>query len=105
MNLNHLCLLACELKNPTMNQYLNSLENSSWLQHIKSLLDAAIFIARVRDLEYIDQEYLRFLFRQLMWKRKMFSFTVLMVGIEQLNAVHYRRFFSVHTIVLFMVFE
>lgn len=39
--------LACELKNPTMNQYLNGLDHSSWLQHIKSVLDAAIFTARV----------------------------------------------------------
>lgn len=39
--------LACELKNPTMNQYLNALDSSSWLQHIKSVLDAAILIARV----------------------------------------------------------
>lgn len=52
-----LICLACELKNPTMNQYLNSLENSSWLQHIKSLLDAAIFIARVCQLHDIDQKY------------------------------------------------
>jgi myotubularin-related protein 6/7/8 len=35
------------MKNPSMNQYLNALDNSSWLQHIKAVLDAAIFIARV----------------------------------------------------------
>jgi myotubularin-related protein 6/7/8 len=35
------------MKNPTMNQYLNSLDSSSWLQHIKSILDAAIVITRV----------------------------------------------------------
>jgi hypothetical protein len=35
------------MKNPTMNQYLNGLDNSSWLQHIKAVLDAAVFIARV----------------------------------------------------------
>lgn len=32
-----------------MNQYLGALDNSSWLQHIKAVLDAAIFIARVSD--------------------------------------------------------
>jgi hypothetical protein len=36
------------MKNPTMNQYINALDNSSWLQHIKALLDAAIIIARVK---------------------------------------------------------
>jgi hypothetical protein len=35
-----------------MNQYLNALDNSSWLQHIKSLLDAAIFIARVNKFKF-----------------------------------------------------
>ncbi|CAF1210148.1 unnamed protein product [Adineta steineri] len=40
-----------DMKNPTMNQYLNALDSSSWLQHIKSVLDAAIFIARVIDIE------------------------------------------------------
>ena len=39
------------MKNPTMNQYLNALDSSSWLQHIKSVLDAAIFIARVNEIE------------------------------------------------------
>lgn len=42
---------TCEMKNPTMNQYLNSLENSAWLQHIKSILDAAITIARTIENE------------------------------------------------------
>ncbi|CAF1000015.1 unnamed protein product [Rotaria sordida] len=44
-------LETCEMKNPTMNQYLNALDNSSWLQHIKSVLDAAIFIARAIEIE------------------------------------------------------
>ncbi|CAF1474994.1 unnamed protein product [Adineta steineri] len=42
---------ACEMKNPSMNQYLNALDSSSWLQHIKAVLDAAIFIARAIDIE------------------------------------------------------
>ncbi|UJR22795.1 hypothetical protein I4U23_025827 [Adineta vaga] len=44
-------LETCELKNPSMNQYLNALDNSSWLQHIKAVLDAAIFIARAIEVE------------------------------------------------------
>ncbi|CAF4344730.1 unnamed protein product, partial [Adineta steineri] len=44
-------LEVSDMKNPTMNQYLNALDSSSWLQHIKSVLDAAIFIARVIDIE------------------------------------------------------
>ncbi|CAF1610320.1 unnamed protein product [Adineta ricciae] len=44
-------LETCEMKNPSMNQYLNSLDNSSWLQHIKAVLDAAIFIARAVEVE------------------------------------------------------
>ncbi|CAM4750036.1 unnamed protein product [Rotaria magnacalcarata] len=44
-------LETCEMKNPTMNQYLNALDNSSWLQHIKSILDAAILIARAIEVE------------------------------------------------------
>jgi hypothetical protein len=44
----HKISLVCEMKNPTMNQYLNAFDNCSWLQHVKAVLDAAIFIARVR---------------------------------------------------------
>ncbi len=36
------------MKNPSMSQYLNALDNTSWLQHIKAVLDGAIFIARVK---------------------------------------------------------
>ena len=45
-----------------MNQYLYGLENSSWLQHIKSLLDTAVFIARVSRFENIVDEFLRLIF-------------------------------------------
>jgi len=34
-----------------MNQYLNALDSTSWLQHIKAVLDAAIFIARAIEIE------------------------------------------------------
>jgi len=44
-------LLACEMKNPTMNQYISALDSSSWLQHIKAVLDGAVFIARVNSNE------------------------------------------------------
>ena len=39
-----------------MNQYLNALDNSSWLQHIRAVLDAAIFIARVKRDEVNAKE-------------------------------------------------
>ncbi|CAF2973142.1 unnamed protein product [Rotaria sp. Silwood2] len=42
---------VCEMKNPSMNQYLNALDNSSWLQHIKAVIDAAIFITRAIEIE------------------------------------------------------
>jgi myotubularin-related protein 6/7/8 len=44
-------LEVCEMKNPTMNQYINALDNTSWLQHIKAVLDGAIFIARAIEIE------------------------------------------------------
>ncbi|XP_025016172.1 myotubularin-related protein 6 isoform X2 [Tetranychus urticae] len=41
---------ACELKVPSVNAFLSALEASGWLKHIKSVLDAALFIAiSVRD--------------------------------------------------------
>lgn len=39
------------MKNPTMNQYIGALDSSSWLQHIKAVLDGAVFIARVNSNE------------------------------------------------------
>lgn len=44
-------LEVCEMKNPTMNQYINALDSSSWLQHIKAVLDGAVFIARAIEVE------------------------------------------------------
>ncbi len=41
------------MKNPSMSQYLNALDNTSWLQHIKAVLDGAIFIARVKKKNII----------------------------------------------------
>ena len=45
--------LVCEMKNPTMSQYLTALNGSSWLQHIRAVLDAASFIARVSQSDQI----------------------------------------------------
>uniref|UniRef100_T1IU07 Myotubularin phosphatase domain-containing protein n=1 Tax=Strigamia maritima TaxID=126957 RepID=T1IU07_STRMM len=37
---------ACEIKIPSMNAFLNSLESSGWLKHIKAILDTSVFIAQ-----------------------------------------------------------
>lgn len=43
-----LCLVTvCELRSPSMSDFLEGLENSGWLKHIKAVLDAGIFIAKV----------------------------------------------------------
>jgi myotubularin-related protein 6/7/8 len=40
-------LTVCELKSPSMSDFLWGLENSGWLRHIKAIMDAGIFIAKV----------------------------------------------------------
>lgn len=40
-------VLVCELRSPSISDFLEGLENSGWLKHIKAVLDAAIFIAKV----------------------------------------------------------
>ncbi|OWF52869.1 myotubularin-related protein 8-like isoform X2 [Mizuhopecten yessoensis] len=35
---------VCELKNPSMNSFLSSIEASGWLKHIKSVIDTSVFI-------------------------------------------------------------
>lgn len=42
-------LAVCELKSPSMSDFLWGLENSGWLRHIKAIMDAGTFIAKVRD--------------------------------------------------------
>ena len=42
-------LAVCELKSPSMSDFLWGLENSGWLRHIKAIMDAGIFIAKVGD--------------------------------------------------------
>lgn len=34
-------LEACEQKSPTMSTFLNALESSGWLKHIRSILDTS----------------------------------------------------------------
>lgn len=36
-----------ELRSPSMSDFLQGLENSGWLKHIKAVLDASVFIAKV----------------------------------------------------------
>ncbi|XP_051890220.1 myotubularin-related protein 7b [Pristis pectinata] len=38
---------VCELRSPSMSDFLWGLENSGWLKHIKAIMDAGIFIAKV----------------------------------------------------------
>ncbi|XP_045886351.1 myotubularin-related protein 7a isoform X2 [Micropterus dolomieu] len=38
---------VCELRSPSMSHFLEGLESSGWLKHIKAVLDAGIFIAKV----------------------------------------------------------
>ncbi|XP_053684034.1 myotubularin-related protein 8 isoform X2 [Sabethes cyaneus] len=40
---------CCEQKSPTMNSFLNALESSGWLKHIRSILDTSSFIANAVD--------------------------------------------------------
>ncbi|XP_053555197.1 myotubularin-related protein 8 [Bombina bombina] len=43
-------LEVCELKSPSMSDFLTGLENSGWLRHIKAIMDAGVFLAKaVRD--------------------------------------------------------
>lgn len=37
---------TCEMKVPSMNAFLNGLESSGWLKHIKAILDTSVFITR-----------------------------------------------------------
>ena len=89
-----------------MNQFLNALDSTSWLQHIKAVIDGATFIARVNIFHDFENGICQGLsFRQLKSKRKMFLFIVPTVGIEQHSVVHYLHFFFVHTIDQSMDFE
>ncbi|XP_073501505.1 phosphatidylinositol-3-phosphate phosphatase MTMR7 [Phyllobates terribilis] len=39
-------LEVCELRSPSMGEFLWGLESSGWLKHVKTILDAGIFIAK-----------------------------------------------------------
>ena len=41
--------VVCELQNPSMSVFLNGLESSGWMRHIKSIIDASVFVAKVSD--------------------------------------------------------
>ena len=48
----HLCVCVCvctvcELQNPSMSTFLAGLESSGWMRHIKSIIDASVFVAKV----------------------------------------------------------
>ncbi|XP_058381067.1 myotubularin-related protein 7 isoform X2 [Diceros bicornis minor] len=49
-------LEVCELKSPSMSDFLWGLENSGWLRHIKAIMDAGIFIAKV----LIEKDWISF---------------------------------------------
>uniref|UniRef100_A0A674GMD0 Myotubularin related protein 8 n=1 Tax=Taeniopygia guttata TaxID=59729 RepID=A0A674GMD0_TAEGU len=40
-------LEVCEMKSPSMSDFLTGLENSGWLRHIKAVMDASVFLAKV----------------------------------------------------------
>ncbi|XP_006632878.1 myotubularin-related protein 8 [Lepisosteus oculatus] len=44
-------LEVCEMKTPTMSDYLTGLENSGWLRHIKAVMDAGVFLAKAMTEE------------------------------------------------------
>lgn len=41
-------LPVCEMKSPSMSDFLTGLENSGWLRHIKAVMDAGVFLAKVK---------------------------------------------------------
>ena len=46
----HTLLFAvCELKNPSMSSFQSGLIACGWLKHIQAVMEASVFIARVRD--------------------------------------------------------
>ncbi|XP_056602248.1 myotubularin-related protein 8 [Triplophysa dalaica] len=40
-------LEVCSMKSPSMSDHLTGLESSGWLRHIKSVMDAGVFLAKV----------------------------------------------------------
>lgn len=46
----YLLSLVSALRSPSMAEFLLGVESSDWLKHIKSILEAGIFISKVNDL-------------------------------------------------------
>ncbi|OCT67441.1 myotubularin-related protein 8 [Xenopus laevis] len=44
-------LEVCEMKSPSMSNFLTVLENSGWLRHIKAVMDAGVFLAKAVEDE------------------------------------------------------
>ena len=42
-----LLLAVCERRTPSVGDFLEALESSGWLKHIKAVLDAGVFVAKV----------------------------------------------------------
>lgn len=47
-------LEVCELRTPSVTDFLQGLEGSGWLKHIKAILDAAVFIAKAVSEEGVS---------------------------------------------------
>ncbi|KAM4622152.1 myotubularin-related protein 7a [Polymixia lowei] len=47
-------LEVCELRSPSMSDFLEGVESSGWLKHIKAVLDAGIFIAKAVAQEAVS---------------------------------------------------
>lgn len=47
MTLCHFCIIVIGTRSLSMSDYLFGLESSGWLRHIKSVLDAAVFLTKV----------------------------------------------------------
>ncbi|XP_057707151.1 myotubularin-related protein 7a [Corythoichthys intestinalis] len=47
-------LEVCELRSPSMSDFLDGLESSGWLKHIKAVLDAGVFIAKAIAVEGVS---------------------------------------------------
>lgn len=47
LNCIYVLVSVCEMKNPTMSAFLQGLEASGWLKHIKAVVDTSVFIAEV----------------------------------------------------------
>ncbi len=47
-----MCLSVIGTRSLSMSDYLVGLESSGWLRHIKAVVDAAIFLARVNHFPF-----------------------------------------------------